>query len=42
MDLRFGPQQINVCLNESQFWTTANSFLFKWISDLDHIILTCV
>jgi len=24
MDLSFGPQQINVCLNGSQIWTTAN------------------
>jgi len=24
MDLSFGPQHINVCLNGSQFWTTAN------------------
>jgi len=23
MDLSFGPQQINVCLNGSQFWTTS-------------------
>jgi len=22
-DLSFGPQHINVCLNGSQFWTTA-------------------
>jgi len=23
MDLSFGPQHINACLNGSQFWTTA-------------------
>jgi len=23
MDLSFGPEEINACLNGSQFWTTA-------------------